>query len=225
MSNLHRTIISIATLSIQALCGIIFIIQYFTYYVQLVGYSSATSFQLSVGLTILCMAGNIASWFLVDRIGRRDLSLLGLSVIIVILFVCGGLGVPRDNLSCTKGVISLMIVYCVVYNATIGATVYNLVAEVSTPGLRAKTASIGLALQNAFYTMFSFVLPYLFNTDQANLRAKTMFVFGGCSVLSLIYLWFCQPETRGRTYQELDEMFMKRVPARKFRSFVTDAEQ
>jgi hypothetical protein len=37
-------------------------------------------------------------------------------------------------------------------------------------------------------------------------------------------LWFFQPETTGRTYAELDEMFMKKVPARKFKSYKTDAE-
>lgn len=53
---------------------------------------------------------------------------------------------------------------------------------------------------------------------------KTLFIFGGLAVLCLIYLWFCQPETRGRTYEELDEMFMKGVPARKFNTYTTDAE-
>jgi hypothetical protein len=40
----------------------------------------------------------------------------------------------------------------------------------------------------------------------------------------LVYLWFYQPETAGRTYAELDEMFVKKVAARKFKRYQTDAE-
>ena len=72
--------------------------------------------------------------------------------------------------------------------------------------------------------MWSFVFPYVFNPDKANLGGKSCFIFAGLAVLCLVYLWFCQPETAGRTYEELDEMFMKGVPARKFRKYVTDAE-
>lgn len=72
--------------------------------------------------------------------------------------------------------------------------------------------------------MWSFVLPYLFNPDKLNLGGKLGFIFGGLAVLCLVYLWIYQPETAGRTYEELDEMFAAKVPARKFKSHRTDAE-
>lgn len=89
--------------------------------------------------------------------------------------------------------------------------------------------------------MWSFVLPYLFNPNAANLQAKVAFLFGGFSILSCVYLWLCHPETKGsvlisfverfgslkifrRSFEEIDELFLKRVPARKFSSYVTEAE-
>jgi len=72
--------------------------------------------------------------------------------------------------------------------------------------------------------MWSFVLPYLFNPDHANLGAKISFIFGGLSVLCFIYLYFYQVETAGRSYEELDELFIKKIPAKKFKGYVTDAE-
>lgn len=66
------------------------------------------------------------------------------------------------------------------------------------------------------------MLPYLFNPDKANLGAKVTFVFGSLSILSIIYLWFYQPEVAGRSYEELDEMFRRRVPARKFKTYQLD---
>lgn len=41
----------------------------------------------------------------------------------------------------------------------------------------------------------------------------------------MVYLYFYQPETGRRSYAELDEMFMKRIPARKFKEYTTDIHQ
>ncbi|KAJ5999984.1 hypothetical protein N7481_000393 [Penicillium waksmanii] len=229
-SNLRRTIVSIMPITIQALSGVVFTAGYSTYYMQLAGYSTEMSFQLQIVQQILSLVGNIMSYFIIDRVGRRNVMVYGLGILTAILMVTGGLAVVGSDTSspnsagAIKGTVALILVYCWWYNLTIGAAGYTILAEVSTSRLRIKTIAIGLALQNALYTMWSFVLPYLFNPDEANLGAKVSFIFGGLCVICLVYLWFYQPETAGRTYGELDEMFMKKVPARKFKAYQTDAE-
>jgi SP family general alpha glucoside:H+ symporter-like MFS transporter len=37
-----------------------------------------------------------------------------------------------------------------------------------------------------------------------------------------VYLYFYQPETAGRSYEELDAMFTAKVPARKFKAYITE---
>ncbi|KAL4806577.1 general substrate transporter [Aspergillus unguis] len=229
-SNLRRTIISIAPLSIQAFCGIVFTASYSTYYFQLAGYSNAMSFRLQIAQQVLSIVGNLMSYSMIDRLGRRNLMLYGLFIMTCILMVTGGLGVVAadktnpNSAGSVKGTVALILIYCWWYNCTIGAAAYTILAEVSTSRLRIKTIAIGLALQNSLYMMWSFVLPYLFNPDKADLGAKVMFIFGGLSVLCLVYLWFYQPETAGRTYAELDEMFYNRVPAWKFKGYQTDSQ-
>lgn len=149
-SNLRRTIISIAPLTIQPLCGIFFVSAYSTYYFQLAGFSTAESFQLTIVTVVLAMVGNICSWFIIERVGRRNLTIYGLAIITVSLFVTGGLAV-EGSAGSIKGTVALIIFYAFAYNATIGATAYTLLTEIATARLRAKTASIGLALQNALY--------------------------------------------------------------------------
>jgi SP family general alpha glucoside:H+ symporter-like MFS transporter len=73
--------------------------------------------------------------------------------------------------------------------------------------------------------MWAFVIPYLFNPDQANLGAKVAFIFGALSVLSTVYLWSYQPETSGRSFAQLDEMFVKKVSARRFETYKTEEEE
>ncbi|XPT04588.1 hypothetical protein M3J09_013664 [Ascochyta lentis] len=222
-SNLRRTIISIMPLSIQALSGVAFAASYFTYYMQLVGFSTEMSFKLQIVQQILSLIGNVMSWYLVDRVGRRNLTFWGLVVLTVILFVMAGCAVA-GTVPALKGAISMILLYCWWYNVTIGATAYTILCETSTSRLRVKTIAIGLALQNVLQTMWSFVLPYLFNPDKLNLGGRLGFIFGALSFVCLVYLWFYQPETAGRTYEELDEMFMRKISARKFKSYQSDAQ-
>lgn len=65
----------------------------------------------------------------------------------------------------------------------------------------------------------------MFNPDKANLGAKIAFIFGGACFLCIIYLFFYQPETSGRSYQELDEMFAKHIPAREFKHYKSTTQE
>ncbi|KAH8879239.1 maltose permease [Thozetella sp. PMI_491] len=222
-SNLRRTIISIMPLAIQALGGVFFISSYGTYYIQLAGYSVDDSYKMQIGQHGLSMAGNICSWYLVERVGRRPLTFWGQCSLTVILMVCAGFATEGSPGS-IKGSVALIMIYNFFYNISIGATAYTLLVEVSTSRLRVKTISLGVAFQYLIYTIWAFVLPLVFNPDKANLGAKTAFIFGGLSVICLVYLWFYQVETAGRSYEELDELFMKGVKVREFKNYITTSQ-
>lgn len=169
------------------------------------------------------MFGNIISWYLIDRVGRRFLTVYGTVGLTLVLWVMGGLAVG-GSVAELRGCIAMILIYCWLYNVTIGATAFTVLTEVATSRLRAKTIAIGLAVQGCFSIFWAFVLPYLFNPDKANLGGKLGFIFGGLCFPCIAFLWWYQPETRGRSYEELDEMFMKKIPSRKFASYTTEAE-
>ncbi|KAH0008392.1 MFS hexose transporter, partial [Aureobasidium melanogenum] len=221
-TNLRRTIIAAAPLSIQALSGLFFVSSYSTYYQQLAGYDTPTTFSLGIVQNILAMTGNACSWFLIDRIGRRPLSCYGMLLLTILLLLTGGLACVGSK-SAIKGTVGLLLLYNWLYSITIGATAYPILIETPTSHLRTKTAAIGLTLQSGLFAMWAFVIPYLFNPNQANLGARVAFIFGAFAVLSTVYLWLCQPETSGRSFAELDEMFVRKVPARGFKAYKTEA--
>lgn len=194
-----------------------------SYYFELAGFTTSQAFNLAIVQQVLSLLGNVTAWFLIDRVGRRGLSFWGLVILTVNLFAIGGAATP-GTISGNKAASGLIILYCYIYNVTIGATAYVAMSEIATSRLRQKTSSLALMNQGAWGTMWSFVLPYMFNPSQGNLQAKCAFVFGGLSVICCVFLFYCHPETKNRSYEELDEMFRKRVPARKFSTFVTDAE-
>lgn len=222
-SNLRRTIISVMPLIIQVFSGITFVAGYFTYYLQLAGYSTSMSYRLQIAQPVLSIVGNLMAAAVIDKIGRRNLTFYGLAVLTVFLMITGGLA-TRTEKPMLDGTVAFILIYSWWYNVSIGSTAFPLLSEVATSRLRVKTVAIGYSLQQAFNVMWQFVIPYMFNPDKANLGAKIAFIFGGASFLALIYLWYFQPETSGRSYQELDEMFANGVPARKFKTYKTTVQ-
>ncbi|KIX94437.1 uncharacterized protein Z520_09823 [Fonsecaea multimorphosa CBS 102226] len=222
-SNLRRTIVAIAPLSVEIFVGAIFTGLYSTYYAQLAGYSTDMSFRLLVTQQVLAMVGSVMACYLVERVGRRNLTVYGTLALTILLWIMGGLAVggSRNEL---RGAIAMVQLYSWLYSLTIGSTAYTFLTEVATARLRVKTMAVGLATQSCFGLIWSFVLPYLFNPDEANLGGKVGFIFGGFSIPCFVLLWWYQPETARRSYEELDEMFVKKIPARHFKTYKTEVE-
>ncbi len=109
------------------------------------------------------------------------------------------------------------------YGPSVGAAM-AVAGEVSSVSLRSKTIGVGIASNYLFSTIWLVVLPYLFNEDEANLGGKIGFVFFGQALLFMAAVWFAVPNTNGRTYEELDQMFESRVHTRKFSSWKPDEE-
>lgn len=56
-----------------------------------------------------------------------------------------------------------------------------------------------------------------------NWGAKTGFFYAGTCFLCFVWAFFRLPEPKGRTYAELDILFEKKVPARRFKHTVVDS--
>ena len=102
-------------------------------------------------------------------------------------------------------------------------------AETSSLHLRAKAQGVAWFTTGDGAALFGFVLPYIFNPDQGNLRAMTGFVFAGLCLLGVGITYFAVPEMKGRTPAEIDRMFELNLPARKFSGWknpsIADAEE
>lgn len=104
------------------------------------------------------------------------------------------------------------------YGPVIGPSM-AIAGEVSSTRLRAKSLAIGTAFNYLSSTVWTIVLPYLFNSDQANLGGKVAFIFFGMALVALVVLFYDAPETKGRSFDELDILFEAKVSARKFEGY------
>lgn len=64
--------------------------------------------------------------------------------------------------------------------------------------------------------LFNYTVPLMLSNQNAGWGQKTGLFFAGTTAVYLIPCFFLFPETKGRTYAELDELFERGVPAWKF---------
>ncbi|KAK9342923.1 general substrate transporter [Lipomyces starkeyi] len=215
-TNFRRTLLSCMGFACQQLVGASFMSGYMSYYFVLAGVHNP--FGISQMVYSVQLLGNMCAWPLVERVGRRRILLCGMVFMKATLVVIGGVSTVHGQ-TALKIVVSFL---WSVYQMTAGSIVFAIAGETPTPRLRQKTFALNVMTVNLLSTTVVLVLPYLMNTDKANLGGKTAFVFFGPSVPCCIYLYFCLPEMKGRNVAELEEMYQKQLPARKFGGYQCD---
>jgi|TARA_R110002003_G_scaffold130_14_gene12253 hypothetical protein len=102
---------------------------------------------------------------------------------------------------------------------TMTSTAWVICAEVSSYRLRLKTQAVGVISNAAVTWFFTFIVPYIYNTDAGNLGARSAFVFMGTSILLLVGSWYLVPDLSGFTTAEVDWLYEQRIAPRKFQRY------
>ena len=69
-----------------------------------------------------------------------------------------------------------------------------------------------------------YLASQMLNTTGWNMAGKCGYVWGGTALVCWVMAYFFLPEFKHRSYRELDILFNRRVPARKFASTVIDVK-
>ncbi|KAK5997360.1 General alpha-glucoside permease [Cladobotryum mycophilum] len=222
--DLRRTEIVCMTWAIQNLSGNAFS-NYSTYFLKQAGLSVHDSYSFALGQYAINMVGVFGAWGLMTfGIGRRTLYLYGLCGLCSMLFVLGFLGlVPHEHRregSLATG--SIMVVWALFYQLTVGTVCYSLVGELSSRRLQIKTVVLARNLYNVVGIVTNVLTPYMLNPTAWNWSNYTGFFWAGICFLCIVYTYFRLPEPRGRTFAELDVLFEKGISARKFATTEVD---
>lgn len=223
-TDLRRTEIVCMVWAIQNLSGNQFT-SYSTYFLEQAGLSSSDSYSFALGQYAINIVGVFGAWGLMSLgVGRRSLYLFGLCGLCSMLCVMGFLGlVPESHRQ--QGALatgSMMIIWALFYQTSVGTVCYSLVAELSTRRLQIKTVVLGRNLYNVVGIITGVLTPYMLNPTAWNWSNYAGFFWAGLCFLCIIYTYFRVPEPRGRTFAELDALFEKGVSARKFATTQVD---
>jgi SP family general alpha glucoside:H+ symporter-like MFS transporter len=215
-ANLKRTEISVMVYLIQVIGGNP-MISYANFFFIQAGLNTNDAFNMGVGNTALGFVGTLLSWPLMSYVGRRSIYLTGMVFMTTFLFIIAFLDFGRRYSGVVWAQASLMDIWTFTYQTTVGPICFVIISEISATRLRGKTIAIATAVQAFSNIIFTIAMPYMLGSDQANWRGKAGFLFGAISFVCLIWCWFRIPESKGRTFEELDILFEKNVPSREFK--------
>jgi MFS transporter, SP family, general alpha glucoside:H+ symporter len=197
-----------------------------SYFFEQVGLSTDQSYDLSIGVSAATLVSTLlAIFFLVPYYPRRLIFVSGLGICAGIMLISGILAslYQTTAVSWAQGI--LLLVCDVFYCASIGPLTYTYLTEVPSTRLKSKTVSISIAVDAICGIITSVANPYLINPGEANLKGKSMFLWSGISIVNTIWAYFRLPETRNRTYEEIDILFENGIAARKFSRYLISDEE
>ncbi|KAJ8120235.1 hypothetical protein ONZ43_g3004 [Nemania bipapillata] len=219
--NLRRTEIVCVVFAGQILSGSTFAYTP-TYFFTSAGLPVDASFYLSLGAKGFAFIGTLLSWGLITRWGRRTLYMGGMGSLSLILIIVGIVSVTAG----TPGLWAaggLCVLWLFIYSLTIGPLAYSIVSETSSVRLRPLTVVLARVAYQIVNIISQFLNTYMINPVEWNWSGKSGFFWGGTAFVVFVWSYFRLPEIKDRTYEELDILFMKKVPARKFADVHVDA--
>ncbi|KIH91084.1 Sugar transporter family protein [Sporothrix brasiliensis 5110] len=220
--NWRQTEVSMGVYCTQVLSGI-YLINYGTYFFEQAGLPDAEAFNMAVGFLAVGFVGTLLSWYAMVHVGRRTIYVCGLAVLAVLQFVIGILDcVPGRPSGAIWAESVLMIVWNGIYDLTVGPICFVLLSECSATRVRSKTIAVATMAQGVLGIVMTVAIPYMINPGEANMQGKLGFFYGGLATLCLVWAWLRVPETKGRSYEELDILFARNVPARQFKTYVIE---
>ncbi|ODQ78826.1 hypothetical protein BABINDRAFT_183743 [Babjeviella inositovora NRRL Y-12698] len=212
--NRRRTRIGAIVWLIQCMTGST-LMGYSTFFYEQAGMNKSNAFTFTIVQYVLGLIGTVGSWFVSQRVGRFKIYFFGLCTQSFILLLIGILGCLKSK-GASWGIGSLLLVFVFVYDLAIGPVCYCLVTEIPSARLRTKSVIISRNLFNVGAIINAVLTPYMLNPDAWNWKAKAGFLWSGFALLGATWCWFELPETKGRTFAELDALFKNKVKARDF---------
>ncbi|KAK4038638.1 general substrate transporter [Parachaetomium inaequale] len=219
--NLRRTLLCFGVIASN---GSWFLISYTTYFMVVSGLSVDEAFKYSVMKSCLGFIGvNLGIYLMRHVVGRRSIMMIGsvtqgLCMLIVAITATTSAG----TLVARNCLIAFTSLYMFAYNAFVGAASYPVATELVSTRLRSWTVGSAISLGYFLAWLTGFCSPYFINPENMNWGAKYGYIWAGSNFVCGIFFFVCLPELKGRTLEEIDELFERRISAWKFKNTKTN---
>jgi len=178
------------------------------YYAPVIFKETANDSSSSLMQTIIMGVVNVIATFgaiaLVDKLGRKKLLVSGCVIMGISLIAVGLCFQYRyfDNYI----VLVFMLLYVAAFGSTLGAVVWVYLAEIFPNRIR----SIALSVATLALWLADFVVTLTFPvlTKQLGI-AGTMFIYAGFCAVAFVYMLFKVKETKGKSLEEVESLFIQ----------------
>ncbi|CAK7203834.1 hypothetical protein SEUCBS139899_006583 [Sporothrix eucalyptigena] len=221
-TDLRRSLLCIGTVTSRAASGIWVFISYGTYFYKQAGIHdpfAMSMYNLSAAI-VGAVAAVLCSHFL---FGRRTMILFATAAAVLSMMAAaiGGTAAPGSD-AAAKNFVAFSVIYNVLYGSFAGSVTWPISAEVVSSRLRVLTLSVATAVDYVLAWLTAFCSPYFINPAALNWGVKYCWLWAGSNALAFLFFWFLLPEMKGRSLEEIDEMFEKRVRTKYFSTYECD---
>ncbi|KAF2258410.1 general substrate transporter [Lojkania enalia] len=217
--DLRRTLLCYGMIACQTASGVWFLIAYSTYFFSIAGITKA--FEYSIMQTCIGFLGvNVGMFAMRHLVGRRTILIIGaLACGLCELATAIAASVDQTAVSTGKVLVGFTALFQFFYNGCVGAASYPVATEVVSSRLRAWTVGSATSLGYVLAWLCGFCTPYFINPEDLNWGAKYGYIWAGSNFLCIVFFYLFMPEMKGRSLEELDEIFEAGTPARKFKQY------
>ncbi|GAV49361.1 hypothetical protein ZYGR_0N07680 [Zygosaccharomyces rouxii] len=168
------------------------------------GVNPLDSIAGSIGIGGGCFLSTFLSAQLIDRFGRRTMLLVTLPVEGACLFWLGGALNISENNARLAVALTAMYVYVLFYGTGIGPISFTLVAETPSISVREAHSAFCMALNWILDFVVSMSWPKM---DSTMSDSSEFYFYAAFNLLLWVATFFCIPETKRYTLEQLDEVF------------------
>ena len=208
--------VGVGIMFVQICTGINTIIYYTPTIFQIAGFDSQIgALYATIGIGFVNFGMTLVAIATIDRLGRKPLLYIGLWGMLISLITLGSSFAFAQELGDARKWIAVasVVVYIASFAMSLGPVGWIMISEVMPLQIR------GLAMSAATVANFGFnfvvVLSFLPLLDLIG-RAATFWMFGGITIISMLFVYFFIPETKGISLEKIEKNWKEGRSARKF---------
>jgi MFS transporter, SP family, arabinose:H+ symporter len=184
------------------LSGINAIIYFAPRIFEMTGLGQSSALLSTAGIGLVNLVFTIAGWYLIDRLGRKQLMYIGSVGYIVSLAL-----VAYAFMTNGHGMTTYFIFMFIASHAIgQGAVIWVFISEIFPNSVRASGMAWGSLTHWVFAAIIASTFPYFASTFGG---APIFAFFSFMMVLQLLYVWFMMPETKGVSLEDLQKRLIK----------------
>ncbi|KAL5117030.1 hexose transporter hxt5 [Pleosporales sp. CAS-2024a] len=220
---LYRTLLAMVLQAGQQLTGANYFFYYGTTIFTATGLENA--YVTSIILGTVNVAATIGGLWIVEHVGRRKAMMVGAACMGACLFIYAFVGHYRLDAvhpQTTPQAGNIMIVFTCLFIAAFATTWGPLVWAIVGEMFPARYRALCMALATSANWLCNFLISFFSSMITAQIDYLYGLVFGTCCFALFFVVYFFMMETKGRSLEEIDSMYLLHVNPRSSARF--DAE-
>jgi sugar porter (SP) family MFS transporter len=151
----------------------------------------------------------IAMYYVVDKFGRRNMLMGGAAIMLISMWFIGAyikIAKPGTSITLSAGgyaAVTFIYIFAIGFCFSYAGVPWIYCSEIFPLRIR----GVGMAICTATHWLFNFVIARSVPYMVSNIGYGTYFVFATCLTLSIPFVYFFVPETKGLSLEEIDVLF------------------